>query len=208
MAEESTPTAGGDDTSLAPLRVGAYDSPSETIASKQQRGGDMKSEQGLIGATVRLLIAAGLLGSAGLVHAGDYCCTCKGQTVGKTINASSRALAVGQCSLECGNFTNVSSNKCAEPPPAATPTPAPAPTPSASGSVVLAYQSADCSGDPIRVTAPAKHMAQSGVLSFQVESGASATVWEKADYAGRGTAPVAPTLCVSPGFEIQSIQLQ
>ena len=165
--------------------------------------------RGLIGSTVRLLVAVGLLASVGLLHAAEYCCVCKGEKTGKTIDASNRLLAVGQCSAECNNYTNVSSGKCAEPAPAAaSPTPAAAPAPSAGGSVVLAYQSPDCSGNPIRVTASTARVAQSGVLSFRMESGASASVWEKADYAGRGTAPVGPTLCVSPGFEIQSIKIQ
>lgn len=178
----------------------------------------MKPKREFIRSTVPVLVAVGLLAAAGLLHAADYCCLCKGQTAGKTIGASNRAAAVGQCSLECGNFTNVSSGKCAEPAPAATPTPAAAPTATptpaaaptsaAAGGVVLAYQSADCSGDPIRVTGSTARVAQSGVLSFQVESGASATIWEKTDYAGRGTAPVGPSICISPGFEIQSIQLQ
>jgi hypothetical protein len=180
----------------------------ETIASNNNEGGEMKSERGLIGATVRLLVAAGLLAGAGALQAADYCCVCKGENKGKTIDASSKLVATGQCSLECGKFTNASPGKCAESAAAATPTPASAPTPSAGDSVVLAYQSTDCSGTPIRVTGSTKQVSQSGVLSFQVESGASASVWEKADFAGRGTAPVAPTLCVSPGFEIQSIQVQ
>ncbi len=169
----------------------------------------MKPERERIGATVRLLVAAGLLASAGLLHAAaDYCCVCKGQTTGKTINAPSGTIALGQCSLECGNFTKPAPGKCAEAAPTAAPTPAAAPTPPAGGSVVLTYRSADCTGDPIRVTASTARVGQSGVLSFQMESGASASVWEKADYAGRGTAPVGPSLCVSPGFEIQSIRLQ
>jgi hypothetical protein len=177
--------------------------------SRQQRGGDMKTKWGVIGSAVRLLAAAGLLASAGMLHAADYCCVCKRQTAGKTISATSKILATGQCSLECGNFTNASPGKCAEPAPGATPTAAAAPTASAvGGAVVLAYQSPDCSGNPVRVTASTTRVAQSGVLSFQVESGASASVFEKADYGGRGTAPVAPTLCVSPGFEIQSIRMQ
>jgi hypothetical protein len=179
-----------------------------TFAANNNEGGDMKTKWGVIGSAVRLLAAAGLLASAGMLHAADYCCVCKGQTAGKTISATSKILATGQCSLECGNFTNASPGKCAEPAPGATPTAAAAPTASAGGAVVLAYQSPDCSGSPVRVTASTARVAQSGVLSFQVESGASASVFEKADYGGRGTAPVAPTLCVSPGFEIQSIRMQ
>ena len=163
--------------------------------------------------TVRVAAAIGLLIYAGLSGAADYCCQCKGQAAGKTINASNRAVAIGQCSVECGNFTNVASGKCAEPAPGAAPTtPAAAgtapPAASASGRLVLAYKSADCSGDPIRLSNSTARIEQPGVGSFQVESGASATVWEKPDYAGRGTAPVGPSICVSPGFEIQSIRFE
>ena len=163
--------------------------------------------------TVRALAAIGLLASAGFSGAADYCCQCKGQAAGKTINASNRAVAVGQCSVECGNFTNVSSGKCAEPPPAAAPsTPAgPATAPpaaAASGRSVLVYRSADCSGDPIRLAGSTTRIEQTGVESFQAESSTSASVWEKPDYAGRGTAPVGPSICVSPGFEIQSVRFE
>jgi len=92
----------------------------------------MKPKLRHIGSTVRALAAMGLLGSAGLLHAADYCCTCKGETTGKTISASNRVIAGGQCSLECGNFTNVSSGKCAEPPPAAVPPPPTSPQPATS----------------------------------------------------------------------------
>ena len=161
----------------------------------------------LIRGATGAVVVAGLLGWTALTQAADYCCQCKGQDTGKSISAPNRAVAVGQCSLECGTFTNVASGKCAAPPPAATPTPATTAAP-ASGTVVLAYRSADCSGEPIRVDRSTARLAQSEVLSFQVESGNSGSAWEKTDYAGRGTAPVGPSICVSPGFQIQSIQLQ
>ena len=169
----------------------------------------MKSEkQEFSDGAARALIAILLAGFAGLASAADYCCKCKNQAVGKTINAGARFEAVGQCSLECGTFTNVASGQCAAPPPGATPTTATTTPAPASGSVVLGYRSVDCSGDPIRVNGSTARLAQSEVWSFQVESGNSATVWEKTDYTGRGTAPVGPSICVSPGFQIQSIQFQ
>jgi hypothetical protein len=137
-------------------------------------------------------------------QAGDYCCTCKGEAAGKTIDANNRAIAVGQCSLECAAFTNVTSGKCAAPqtPPTAAPPPAAAPT-----GVVLAYKSGDCSGDPLRITSSAAQL-EKGIGSFQVESGAPASAWESASYTGRHTEFVGPSICVSPGFEIQSIKLK
>jgi len=151
-----------------------------------------------------MLIGAVLLyGSISALQAAEYCCTCKGQTAGKTIDAS-RAQAIGQCSLECGGFTNVASGKCAAPPPAATATPAPPPS-AASANVVFAYKSEDCSGDPLRVTGSTARL-DPGLRSFQVDSGSPADAWEKPDYAGLHTDFVGPGICISPGFEIRSIK--
>jgi hypothetical protein len=159
-------------------------------------------------AVTRIVAAVGLSTMAGLVQSADYCCTCKGQATGKTIEASNRGVAVGQCSLECGGFTNVTSGKCAAPPPAATAPAAAAPTPApAAAGVVLAYKSEDCSGTAVRVTGSAARL-DAGVRSFLVESGPAASAWEQADYAGRHTEPVGPTVCVAPGFDIRSIKLK
>jgi hypothetical protein len=49
----------------------------------------------VVGSAVRLLVAVGLLASAGVLHAADYCCLCKGETKGKTIGGSNRAIAIG-----------------------------------------------------------------------------------------------------------------
>lgn len=156
--------------------------------------------------TLACALAAALSVLAAPAQSADYCCICKGQAGGKTIEAFNRSLAVGQCSLECGGFTNVTSGKCAAP-PAAVPAPAAAaPQPSATG-VVRTYKSDDCSGDPVRLTGSTASL-DSGVRSFAVESGASASAWAQANYAGNHTEPVGPTMCVSPGFEIRSIRLQ
>jgi hypothetical protein len=141
------------------------------------------------------------------VQAADYCCVCKGQATGKTIEAAARAVALGQCSLECGGFTNVTSGKCTAPPPAATPAPPAATSASGGTGVVLAYNSEDCSDSPIRVTGSTARL-ELGVRSFQVESGTPASAWEKPDYAGRHTELVAGSICVSPGFDIRSIKLE
>lgn len=153
----------------------------------------------------RVLAAAALSALAAPAQSAEYCCICKGQAGGKTIEAFNRGLAVGQCSLECGGFTNVSSGKCAAPPAAVPPSAAAAP-PSSSTAVVRAYKSEDCSGDAVRLTASNASL-DSGVRSFAVESGAPASAWAQTDYAGSRTEPVGPTICVSPGFEIRSIKL-
>ena len=164
-----------------------------------------------IHALLKFAVMALLGGLITPAQAGDYCCTCKGEAAGKTIDASSRAIAVGQCSLECSAFTNVTSGKCAAPPAAPTAAPPAPPTapPAAAAAtgVVLAYKSGDCSGDPVRVTSSAAQL-EKGIGSFQVESGAPASAWENASYTGLHTEFVGPSICVSPGFEIQSIKLK
>lgn len=160
---------------------------------------------------VHVLAAAALSILAAPARSAEYCCICKGQGAGKTIEGFNRGMAVGQCSLECGSFTNVTSGKCAAPPaavpapPAAVPAPAAAPPPPTGA--VLAYKTDDCSGDAVRVTASTASL-DSGLRSFTVESGAPASAWAQTGYAGSHTEPVGPTLCVSPGFEIRSIKLQ
>jgi len=123
-----------------------------------------------------VLAGIGLLAGAEWAHAGDYCCMCKGQAAGKTINASSRAVAIGQCSLECGNFTSVGSGKCAEPAPAA----APAPTPAAAAAPIQAPAPAPAPPvayapkDFVSVAPGAKVLADDGrirVIDFQPTAG-------------------------------------
>jgi hypothetical protein len=138
---------------------------------------------------------------AALAQAADYCCLCKDQTAGRTIDAPNRGLAIAQCSLECGGFTDVTSGKCA----AAAPVVA---SPPAAGAVVLVFGSEDCSGDATRVSSSTPRLGERPARSFRVESGAPASAWEKADYAGRHTEFVGPSICVSPGFNIKSIKLR
>lgn len=154
----------------------------------------------------RILIAVLASVLTAPAYAADYCCTCKGQAAGKTIESFNRSVAVGQCSLECGAFTNVTSGKCAAP-PATVPAPAAAPAPAPIAGAVLVFKSDDCSGDAVRLTASTARL-EPGVRSFQVESGAPASVWAHADYAGTRTELVGPSMCVSPGFEIGSVKLQ
>ena len=153
------------------------------------------------------VLAALLCGWMAPAQAADYCCACKGQTAGKTIDANSRAMAVGQCTLECGAFTNVTSGKCVAPPAAPTAAPAASSPPTGSMNVVQVYKSGDCSGDPVRVTGSTVQL-EKGFGSFQVDSGAPASAWENPSYAGRHTEFVGPSICVSPGFDIQSVKLK
>jgi len=153
---------------------------------------------------VKLRLAlAGIFMWAGIAQAADYCCVCKDQTAGKTIDAPNRGMAIGQCSLECGGFTNVTSGKCA----AAAPAPAAA-APAATAGVVQVFGSEDCSGDAARVSSSTPRLGERPARSFRVESGAAASAWEKADYAGLHTEFVGPSICVSPGFDIQGIKLK
>jgi quercetin dioxygenase-like cupin family protein len=135
-------------------------------------------QRNVVGSAVRVLVAVGLLASAGVLHAADYCCLCKGETKGKTIGSSNRAIAIGQCTLECGNYTNVSSGKCAEPPPAAVPapvTPQPGtPAPTTSAAPEAAPAAASISRDFVSVAPTAKVLADDGrirVIDFQPKAG-------------------------------------
>jgi hypothetical protein len=145
------------------------------------------------------VFVAGLLFAA-TAQAGDYCCTCKEETTGKSIEAPNRTLASAKCSLQCGGLALVTSGKCAVPAPAA----------SAGSTSVLLYKSDDCSGDPARVsqsTPNLKAVGIDGIQSMSVESGEAAIGWEKPDFGGRGTGYMAPSICVSPGFEIQGVRI-
>jgi len=85
--------------------------------------------------------------------------------------------------------------------------PAAAPVPAPASGVVLVFKSEDCSGDAVRLTGSTARL-EPGVRSFQVESGAPASAWAQADYAGPHTEPVGPSMCISPGFEIGSVRLK
>jgi hypothetical protein len=73
--------------------------------------------------------------------------------------------------------------------------------------VVLVYKSEDCSGAAVRLTGSTARL-DPGLRSFSVESGAPASVWAQADYAGSHTEPAGPSICLSPGFEIRSVRLK
>jgi hypothetical protein len=73
--------------------------------------------------------------------------------------------------------------------------------------MLLLFASEDCSGDAGKVTATSGTVA-SGMRSFMLESGAPASVWQKADYAGPRTQPVGAGICVSPGWQIGSVRFE
>jgi hypothetical protein len=146
-----------------------------------------------------IAIAAALAAPA--AWADDYCCICKGKTTGKTISAGDDLTAGAQCSITCRRPTVPRPGKCETAP---APTPAPAP-PAAAGTVLL-FASDDCSGNATKLTASSPKVA--GMRSFMVESGAPASVWQKADYAGTRTMPVGAGICISPGWEIGSVRFE
>jgi hypothetical protein len=154
------------------------------------------------GKSVSLLVT--ILLFAGAARAADYCCTCKDEKVGKTIEASSRFSATGKCSVECGDLALVTSGKCA------VPATAPAPAATGSGHSVMLFKSDDCSGDSARVSKSTPDLKAAGIddiQSMSVESGGPAIGFEKSDFGGRGTGYMGPTICVSPGFEIQGVRI-
>ena len=156
-------------------------------------------------------VVAGLISMAAALSApsawaADYCCICKGKTTGKMISAADDFTAGAQCSVTCRRPTLPQPGKCETAPaptPAATPTPAAA---AASGTVLL-FASDDCSGDATKVTASSSRIAGS-MRSFKVESGAPASVWQKAEHAGVRTQPVGTGICISPGWEIGSLRFE
>jgi hypothetical protein len=74
---------------------------------------------------------------------------------------------------------------------------------------VLLYKSVDCSGDSVPVTQSTGQLAGSlaGMRSFSVQSGGPAAVFEKPGFSGAHTAPVGPSICVSPGWAIAGVRI-
>ena len=71
---------------------------------------------------------------------------------------------------------------------------------------MLLFKTDDCSGDATTVTASNATLPE-GYLSFRGESGEPAQVWEKPDFAGTSTRPVAPGICLSPGWGIAGVKI-
>jgi hypothetical protein len=146
-------------------------------------------------------------------QAKDYCCICKGQSTGKAVDADDEFTATLQCSLLCKRPTQPKDGACevaaAPPAPAPVPAPTPAAAPAPTAGRVLLFKSEDCSGDATAVTQSTGRLAGSlaGMRSFSVESGAPAAVFEKPDFSGARTGRVAPSICVSPGWEIAGVRI-
>lgn len=150
-----------------------------------------------------LIIAAALLWTAP-GWGKDYCCPCEN---GEMISVDERnsMMATVKCSLLCKDATRAVSGQCK----AAAAEPAPAQKPGAGGEVLL-FTSEDCSGNPAAVTASSNDLsplAADGLYSFQVLSGGAASVWSGTGFSGARTEPVAPSLCVSPGWRIKSLKI-
>jgi hypothetical protein len=153
---------------------------------------------------------AGLVGTTALAQAAEFCCTCRGQTTGKTITANDEVSASFDCTLACKRPTRPKPGACAAPPAAAPAAPA---APAAAGVPVnvALYTSDDCSGEPRTITASSPKLADQGiggVRSFSVVSGPAAAAFEKPGYTGAATQPVAASLCVSPGWEVAAVRVQ
>ena len=149
----------------------------------------------------------GALLTASVARADEFCCTCRGQNAGKTISASDELSASFDCSLACKRPTRPKPGACA-----VAPAPAPVSAPAAAMPTAVAlYASEDCSGEAKTINASSPRLADQGIgaiRSFSVVSGISAAAFEKPGYAGAGTQAIAPTLCVSPGWEVAAIRLQ
>jgi len=136
-----------------------------------------------------------------MVYADPYCCPCKGGPA-QTIDVGDDLKASFECTVACKRFTLARPGACES---AAAPVPAAAAA--SSGSAVLVYRSENCSGEAVKLDKSTAQLEQNAFYSFAVETGGPASVFAQANYAGVRTAPVAPTICISPGFSILSMRL-
>jgi len=119
--------------------------------------------QEVLGVATRTVVAMLFAGLTGLASAEDYCCKCKGHSVGKTISSPGSFLAKTQCSVACGAMTAPTPGKCAEPAPAA--------VPAAAGTLESASYAPR---DFVSVAPMAKVLAEDGrirVIDFQPAAG-------------------------------------
>jgi hypothetical protein len=151
--------------------------------------------------TTKLWAALLLALATGWLHAAPYCCPCKGGPA-QSIDVGDDLKASFECTVACKRFTLARPGACE---PAAAPVPAAAVT--TSSSTVLIYRSDDCSGEALKLDKSTAQIEHNGFYSFAVESGGPASVFAQANYAGVRTAPVAPTICISPGFSIASMRV-
>jgi len=140
----------------------------------------------------------------GMATADDYCCPCKNKP--QSIEADDKATATAQCSIVCKRFVMAKSGRCEGDVPAAPAAPAATPAAAAGAATVLLYKTPDCSGEAATVTASSPRLPE-GYLSFRGESGEPVQAWQKADFAGEATQPVAPGICLSPGWNITGVKI-
>ncbi len=179
------------------------------MVRSQWIGGTIGGRGGMI-----LLATFGIvwLSLAGLANADDFCCPCKNKP--QSIEAGDMASASAQCSLTCKRFVFAKAGRCegdaptaaAPAPAAAPPAPAAAPPAPAGAGVVSLFKTDNCSGEGAPVAASTPNLPE-GYLSFQGESGASIQTWRKPGFVGESTQPVAPGICVSPGWPIASVKI-
>jgi hypothetical protein len=143
--------------------------------------------------------------AAASAWADDFCCQCKGGDKSFSVEASDELTAGLECSLKCKRPTRAKAGKCAAPAASSAPTAAA----SGKGNSMRLFASDDCSGAAKTVSASTARLADAaiaGARSYQLDTGAAAGVWEKADYAGRKVEMVGPGLCIAPGWEIGSVR--
>jgi hypothetical protein len=140
----------------------------------------------------------------GIATADDFCCPCKNKP--QSIEADDKASASAQCSIVCKRFVMAKSGRCEGDAPAAAAAPAAAPSAAAGSASVLLFKTDNCSGEAATVTASNPRLAD-GYLSFQGESGEPVQAWQKPDFAGEATQPVAPGICLSPGWNITGVKI-
>jgi hypothetical protein len=162
-------------------------------------------------ATIMASFGIAWLLSTGVAHADDFCCPCKNKP--QSIEADDKATATAQCSIVCKRFVMAKSGRCegdapaaVAAPPAAAPAPAAAPSAAAGSATVLLYKSDNCSGEAATVTASSARLTD-GFLSFQGDSGEPVQAWQKPDFSGESTQPVAPGICLSPGWNISGVKI-
>jgi hypothetical protein len=145
-------------------------------------------------------VALACLALPAAIEAKEYCCPCDGgESV--TVDERNSMMASMKCSLICSAPVRAESGAC----PAAAPS-----APAAAATTVLLFGSTDCSGEAVELAASSGDLTgriAGGAHSFRVASGAAASVWSDTRHAGVRTAPVGPSYCVSPGFEIRSLHI-
>jgi hypothetical protein len=159
-------------------------------------------------ATVHIWVALALVQATSVAWAAPYCCPPCKEAAQQTIDVSNDFRAGIQCTALCKHFTIAQRGACEQPAaPTQAPAPASPPAANASGSSVLVYKSADCSGDGLKLDKSNGRLEAGVYYSFAVESGGPASVFAQPDFAGSRTAPVGPTICVAPNFSISAVRI-